>query len=133
MTLAQHRTDTEQENALKNNRSLMARTLVRVLMLALIALTAIAAFAGDDDLKPLAVTVFRQADVVRANDGVAGFAVADDQLSVCDGDFAARTRHGPNAGRWLSRHDRTDRDFWREVALQYQVPKSAECRNFVAL
>jgi hypothetical protein len=51
MTLAQHRTDTEQENALKNNRSLRARTLVRVLMLALIALTAIAAFAGDDDLK----------------------------------------------------------------------------------
>jgi hypothetical protein len=44
----QHRTDTEQENVLNNNRSLTTRTLIRVLMLALIALSAVAAFAQDD-------------------------------------------------------------------------------------
>jgi hypothetical protein len=52
MKSEQLRTNTKQENVLNNNRSLTARTLVRVLMLALIALSSVAAFAQDDsDLK----------------------------------------------------------------------------------
>ena len=41
-------TNTEQENFLNTNHSFTARNLIRILMLALIALTAIAAFAGED-------------------------------------------------------------------------------------
>jgi len=48
----QLRTDFEQENDLNNNRKLTSRNLIRVLTLALIALSAVAAFAQDDsDLK----------------------------------------------------------------------------------
>jgi hypothetical protein len=48
----QLRTDTEQENDLNNNRNLTSRTLLRVLVLALITLSAAASFAQDDtDLK----------------------------------------------------------------------------------
>ena len=43
-----HRTDTEQENVLNKNRSLTTRALIRVLMLALITISAVAAFAQDD-------------------------------------------------------------------------------------
>lgn len=48
----QFRTDTEQENDLNNNRNLTSRTLLRVLVLALMALSAVASFGQDDnDLK----------------------------------------------------------------------------------
>jgi hypothetical protein len=48
----QLRTDTEQENDLNKHRNLSSRALIRVLVLALIALSAVVAFAQDDtDLK----------------------------------------------------------------------------------
>jgi hypothetical protein len=48
----QFRAVTKKENSLNNNRSFTARTLVSVLALAMIALSAVAAFAQDDiDLK----------------------------------------------------------------------------------
>src|SRR5262249_52872112 len=63
----------------------------------------------------------------------ARFAIADDQLSVCDGDFPARTGNSTNPSRWKSRHDQTYRDFRSEVALQHQITEDAERLNAIRL